>query len=77
MAIPRNRLAELRNTAKLTQDEVGKLLDIDGTTVSKHENSERSLSDDMIRAYARLYKVQTHELFLSSEEIKGDDTDSG
>lgn len=77
MTIPKNRLAELRNYAKLTQDEVGKLLDIDSTTVSKHENSERSLSEDMIRAYARVYKTQTHELFLDPDDIRGDDAESG
>lgn len=77
MAIPINRLARLRNIAKLTQDEVGKLLDIDSTTVSKHENSERSLSEDTIRAYAKLYKVQTHELFLNPDDIRGDDAESG
>jgi len=63
MAIP-NRLAQLRERSRLTQEEVAKIIGIDSTTVSKHESGDRSLSDVMIKEYAKLYKVDTHELFI-------------
>ena len=66
----KNRLRELRLERKLTQEEVAKLLDIDNTTVSKHETGLRGLSLEDIRKYARLYKVEPFELFVSPEDIK-------
>ena len=68
-----NRLKELRERSRLTQKEVGKLLDINFTTVSKHE-AGRNLSDDLIEKYAELYKVQSHQLFFEpTEEQEGED----
>jgi len=74
MAVPNaipNRLRELRLKSKLTQEEVAKLLDIDHTTVSKHETLQRALGRREAIKYAQLYKVETHELFLEL----GDDDD--
>ena len=51
---PKNRLRELREARKLTQQEVAKLLDIDHTTVSRHESGSRDLSPEDIQKYARL-----------------------
>lgn len=65
----RNRLRELRLERKLTQEEVAKLLDIDNTTVSKHETGLRGLSLEDIEKYARLYKVEPFELFISPEDL--------
>ena len=62
MAIP-NRLRKLRERSHLTLGEVSKLTDYDVTTISKHEGGTRGLTDDAIRKYARLYKVDTHQLF--------------
>lgn len=67
-----NRLKELREERKLTQEETGKILGIDGTTVSKHENGSRSMSDETVRAYARLYKVETYEIFMEPKNDEGD-----
>ncbi len=63
-----NRLRFLREERKLTQEEVSKILGIDHTTVSKHETSSRSLSEDDIQAYAKLFKVNSHEIFISLDE---------
>lgn len=65
-----NRLKELREARKLTQREVGYLMGmylgepLDHTTVSKHESGDRPLDQETVKAYARLYKVETYELFL-------------
>lgn len=67
----KNRLRELRLERKLTQEEVAKLLDLDNTTVSKHENGLRGLSLEDIKKYARLYKVEPFELFISPEDLRG------
>lgn len=64
VAVP-NRLKFLRERVNLTQKEVGRIVGVDETTVSKHENGDRALSDTMIREYAKLFKVETHELFIN------------
>ena len=63
-----NRLAVLREQSKLTQSEVAKLLDIDVTTVCKHESCERALPHEAIQSYSKLYKVQSYELFFHNED---------
>lgn len=64
MVPDKNRLREQREKSRLTIGEVAKLLNITPGAVSRHESSSRSLSDEMIKAYAELYKVQSHELFF-------------
>lgn len=59
-----NRLRQQREKSRLTQKEVAKLLDVDFTTVSKHESGTRGLTSAEIAKYAALYKVQSHELFI-------------
>lgn len=61
--IAKNRLRELRNRSRLTLEEVSTLTGFDITTISRHESGGRGLTPDAIEKYARLYKVQTHELF--------------
>jgi transcriptional regulator with XRE-family HTH domain len=68
--ILKNRLRELRETCKLTQQEVAKLLDIDYTTVSRHESGSRGLSPEDIQKYARLYKVESYELFIDPNNLQ-------
>lgn len=67
MRILPNRLKELREQSKLTQEEIAKLMDLDFTTISKHENMDRSIKDTDLEKYARIYKVQTHEIFFNSD----------
>ena len=71
--IPKNRLRELREARKLTQQEVAKLLDIDHTTISRHELGSRSLSPEDIQKYARLYKVESYELFIDPKDLREED----
>lgn len=61
--IPKNKLREYRDRARLTLKEVSILTGFDVTTISKHESCDRRISKEAINKYAALYKVQTHELF--------------
>ena len=69
----KNRLRELRESRKLTQQEVAKLLNIDHTTVSRHESGSRGLSPEDIQKYARLYKVESYELFIDPKNLQEED----
>lgn len=62
-----NCLKSLREQRQLTQKEVAKLLDIDFTTVSKHEAGSRGLTETEITAYSKLYKVESYALFIEPE----------
>jgi putative transcriptional regulator len=74
--ISKNRLRELREARKLTQQEVAKLLDIDHTTVSRHESGSRDLSPEDIQKYARLYKVESYELFIDPRDLQEQEDES-
>jgi hypothetical protein len=63
-AIPKNRLKEYRDRARLTLQEVSILTGYDVTTICKHETSQRRMTEEAIEKYASLYKVKTHELFV-------------
>lgn len=69
----KNRLREYRDRARLTLQEVSMITGIDVTTISKHENGARVMTDDAIKKYASLYKVETHELFVLDMEEKEED----
>jgi transcriptional regulator with XRE-family HTH domain len=64
-----NRLKYLRERGKkngglwLTLDEAAKVLGYSPSTVSRHENQSRSLSDEDVVNYSNLYKVRETELF--------------
>ena len=60
---PKNRLKELRDRSRLTLEEVSILTGFNVSTISRHENGGRSLSEDAILRYAQLYKVHTYEIF--------------
>jgi hypothetical protein len=72
-AVAPNRLAYLRERHRakggfwLTMAEVGKILGISEAAVSRHESRDartaRGLSHDDVLAYAKLYKVEPHEIF--------------
>ena len=64
-----NRLRTLRAESKLTLAEVAKCLDLDLSTVSRHESGARGLTQDDIRAYARLYKVESLAVFMDPAEF--------
>lgn len=72
--VKKNRLKYLRERGKndgslwLTQEEVAKLSGYDYTTVSRHE-SGRGLTAEAIERYAKLYKVETYEVFIEPDSI--------
>lgn len=66
---PRNRLRELRDRSRLTMQEVSTLTGFSVAAVSRHENGSRSLSEDAIDKYAKLYKVRTFEIFVNPREV--------
>lgn len=65
----KNRLAELRQAGiVLSLEQVGKLVGLNASTVSRHEGGIRSMTREQIRAYAALYGVPSHELFFIAPE---------
>lgn len=52
----------------LSMAEVAKLIDCDEATVSRHETGHRSMSRDQILKYAKLYRCETHELFILPDD---------
>lgn len=65
---PRNRLKELRDRSRLTLEEVSMITGFNVTSISRHENGGRSLSEEAVAKYAALYKVPTHQLFMEPME---------
>ena len=68
---PKNRLRELRDRSRLTQEEVSTLTGISVAAISRHENCSRGLSRDAIERYAGVYKVRTYEIFVDPAEVGG------
>lgn len=68
----KNRLRELREARMLTQAEVGLILGLDYSTVSKHESGDRSISFENLEKYARLFKVSTSEIYMAPVEVEQD-----
>ena len=71
----KNRLRELRDRSRLTQQEVSILTGYTVTAISRHENGSRSLSEEAIAKYAALYKVPTHQLFVDPQRGYEEDGD--
>ena len=59
----RNRLRQFRERSRLSLTEVATLTGFDVSTISKHENGQRGLTPEAITKYAKLYKVESYELF--------------
>lgn len=51
------RLKILRKELRLSQDEFGKRLGVSNTAISKLENGERSLTEQMILSICRVFRV--------------------
>jgi len=54
----------------LTQAEVATLLGTDETSVSRWENGSRALTPPIIERLARLFKIQSWELFLDRDGLR-------
>jgi transcriptional regulator with XRE-family HTH domain len=50
--------------------EVATLTGISQGTITKYENGDLKLSDEKAKLFAKVYKVETHELFLTLEKEK-------
>lgn len=70
---PENRLRELRDRSRLTLEEVSLLTGFSVPTISRHESGGRSLSEEAVLKYARLYKVHTYEIF---GQVEGEPNDA-
>ncbi len=65
---PQNRLREFRERAGLSLREVSRILDLSIATISRHETSDRGLTEGDIKKYSQLYKVQSYALFFTPTE---------
>ena len=68
-----NRLREQRERSRLTVHEVSKITGISQSALTKYENGDLKLSDERAKTLAKLYKVETHELFLKLEAQTNDE----
>lgn len=68
------RIRELREGGVvLSQRELGLLMGLSHTTISRHESGERFPTREELRLYARVFKVDTHDLFFESPKSDEDD----
>lgn len=72
----KNNLGRIRRLCRLSQPDVGYLMGrytgtaIDFTTVAKHESGLRHPTAEQMEAYAKMYKVPSHVLFV---DVTGDE----
>ena len=64
-----NRLAILRQARDLTQGEVARFMDLDVSTISKHEVGDRRMSPEQARLYSNLYRCTLLEVFLDPADV--------
>lgn len=69
----KNRLREQRERSRLTVEEVSKVTGISKSAITKYENGDLKLSNERAVIFAKLYKVETHELFIQLEEGKANE----
>lgn len=62
------RLRALRNEKKLTQDELGKLLNVSGKTIGTWERDSRQPNIEAINKLASIFDVTTDYLLGNSNE---------
>lgn len=56
------RLTEIRQTQKMTMEQFGKSLGVTKAAISKLENGQRNLTEQMIKAICREFNVNEHWL---------------
>lgn len=66
----KTRIREFRERARLTQSELAKLMEVDTTTISRHESGSRGLSHTEIAKYCQVFKCMSHELFFTPEQVQ-------
>ncbi|MYU78605.1 helix-turn-helix domain-containing protein [Ligilactobacillus salivarius] len=65
-----SRLKNLRNERKLTQDDLGKLLNVSGKTIGTWERDSRQPNIESINKLATIFGVTTDYLLGNSDEKK-------
>lgn len=63
-----SRLKDLRNERKLTQDDLGKLLNVSGKTIGTWERDSRQPNIESINKLASIFGVTTDYLLGNSDE---------
>lgn len=65
-----NRLRELRMRGTvLSQGQLARLMDCDDATISRDESGMMPMSRDRVAAYATIFRVPTHEIFITPEGL--------
>ncbi len=64
------RLKELRNQKNMTQDELGKVLNVSGKTIGTWERDSRQPNIETINALANYFNVSTDYLLGRKEDSK-------
>jgi transcriptional regulator with XRE-family HTH domain len=65
-----NRIRELREQRKLTQAELGRLLQVDETAVCRWESGARPLTPPVLRRLANIFKCETWELLVDRDGLR-------
>lgn len=65
---PQNRLREYRERAGLSLREVSRILDLSIATISRHETADRGLTEQDIKKYSSLFKINSYMLFFKPAE---------
>ena len=66
-----NRLTQLRKDAKLTQKQLGELLDVCPSTVAMYETNQRVPRLDKAKEIADLFNVPIEEIFYVTDNLPG------
>lgn len=69
-----SRLRDLRNEKKLTQDDLGKMLDVSGKTIGAWERDSRQPNIEAINKIASIFNVSTDYLLGNPEKISNTKT---
>lgn len=67
-----NRIKELREEKGLSQEELGKHLNVQKSAVSKYEKEHVSLNNDLIRELVKLFNVSSDYLLGISDDRDSD-----
>ncbi len=62
-------LRELREDKKLTQKELGKILNVNQITISQYERGTRALSIEMLIKYADFFNISTDYILCRDRKI--------
>ena len=69
-----SRLRDLRNEKKLTQDDLGKMLNVSGKTIGAWERDSRQPNIEAINKIASIFNVSTDYLLGNPEKISSTKT---